>query len=249
MWSTISRGFTLVSRPSAILAGALVMFSSYGSGDTIVSVTDSAIPVNRAIFFLGGEFSNVVATSWTQTASFSDVTIHASLVSIDESFRDGTAYLTNAIGPGTTPAAEVAPPENFTAPVASTAFGPVPLTVLFSSLNLGPGTYYLVLSAPFQNQTFGSPLSWQIPTDPVITTAASATNGSAFEANTSVSTVNPFPPASSFLITEQPMFDVTSVPEPTTSILLISVAALILYRSWSNSAIRFFFRARKCRLR
>src|SRR6516165_3291734 len=104
MWSTI---LTRVSWPSALLAGALVTFSSYASGDTIVSVTDSAIPVNRASFFLGGQFSNVVATSWTQAASFSNVTIDASLVSIDDTFRDGTAYLMNAIGPGTTPASEV----------------------------------------------------------------------------------------------------------------------------------------------
>jgi hypothetical protein len=244
MWSTI---LTRVSWPSALLAGALVTFSSYASGDTIVSVTDSAIPVNRASFFLGGQFSNVVATSWTQAASFSNVTIDASLVSIDDTFRDGTAYLMNAIGPGTTPASEVVAPANFTAPLGD-PFGPVPLTVLFSSLNLGPGTYYLVLSAPFRNETDGSHLRWQIPTDPVITTAASATIGSAFLANTFNSTVDAFPPASTFLIGERPMFDVTSVPEPKTSVLVLTATALILYKSRSNEAIRLFC-APKGRLR
>lgn len=226
MSSTI---FTRFSWPSVLLVGALATFSSYASGATIVSVTDSATPVNRATLFLGGQFSNVVVTSWTQAAAFSNITIDASLVSTDNSFRSGIAYLMNAIGPGTTPAFEVVAPVNFTAPLGDQA-GPIPLTVLFSGLNLGPGTYYLVLSAPFRNETGGSPLLWQVPTDPVITTAASATIGSAFEGF--VSTVNPFPPASGFVVTELPMFDVINTPEPKTSVLiLISIAALILYRS------------------
>ena len=64
---------------------------SSGAG-VIVSVTDLAVPVNRAAFFLGGEFSNVVAASWTQNESFSGVTIDASIVTSDSSFRNGTAY-------------------------------------------------------------------------------------------------------------------------------------------------------------
>jgi hypothetical protein len=239
MWTTI---FTRVSWPTALLAGALVTFSSYASGTTIVSVTDAAMPVNRSSLFLGGEFSNVVATSWTQALSFSDVTIEASLVSIESTFRSGTAYLLDAIGPGTTPASEVVPPENFTAPIANTNAGQVPLTVLFSGLTLGPGTYYLVLSAPSETVTgvTGSPLTWQVPTDPVTTTAPSASIGSAFEANTVNSTVSPFPPASSFLTTEAPIFEVIAIPEPKTSALvLMSIAAMILYRNWSNRATRF----------
>jgi hypothetical protein len=230
MWSMTI--FRRVFWPSALLVGALVAFSSYAYGDTIVSVSDSAIPADRADFFLGGQFRNVVATSWTLTANFSNVTIDASLVSNDDTFRDGTAYLMNAIGPGTTAASEFVAPAIFTAPVGN-QFGPVPLTVLFSGLDLGPGTYFLVLSAPFQDKTFGSPLRWQIPTDPVITTAASATDGTPFLANTFYTTVNPFPPASSFLIAEQPMFDVITTPEPKSSVLvLISVAMLMLCRRW-----------------
>lgn len=205
----------------ALLAGALVTLCSYSSADTIVSVTDSATPVNRGSYFLGGQFSNVVATSWTQTASFSNVTIDASLVSIDASFRSGTAYLMNAIGAGITPASEVGAPADFTAPLGSIS-GPVSPTVLFSGLNLGPGTYYLVLSAPFRTgllQT-GSDLVWQIPTDPVTTTADSATIGNAFEANTTLFPAAPFPPASTFLLAAPPMFDVTTVPEPSSLLLL-----------------------------
>jgi hypothetical protein len=221
--------FAQILRSPALLAGALVAFSSYGSGETIVSVMDAAIPVNRAGFFLGGQFSNVVATSWTQASSFSDITIDASLASSDPTFRTGTAYLMNAIGPGTTPASEVVAPANFTAPLGDTA-GANPLTVLFSGLSLEPGTYYLVLAAPFRNDLFGSPLVWQIPTSPTITTAASVTLGSSFLANTSFSTVDPFAPASDFSAGEDQdrlMFDV-SVPEPETSLaILISLAALM----------------------
>jgi hypothetical protein len=225
--------FTRLSWKLALILGP---FGAFCSASTIVSVTDSAIPVNRASFFVGGSNMNVVATSWTQAASFSNVFIDASLFSAESDFLSGTAYLMRAIGPGTTSASEVVAPEDFTAPFVGT--NPVPLTVLFSGLNLGPGTYYLVLSAPFSNEIVGqSPLHWQIPTSPVITTAPSVTVGNGFEANTVQSTVDPFPPASSFLTAEVPMFDVTSVPEPKTSVVvLISLAALIFCRRriWTN---------------
>ena len=224
--------FTHLSWKPALLAGALVTLCSYSPASTVVSVTDSANPVNRATFFLGGQFSNVVAASWTQATSFSNITINASLVSIDDSFRSGTAYLMKAIGSGTTPLSELVAPAVFTVPVGS-QFGPVPLTVLFSGLSLGPGTYYLVLSAPFRNETDGSHLRWQIATDPVITTTTSVTIGSTFLADSFVSTVDPFHPASNFLVDLQdrrPMFEVTSIPELRTSLMiLISLAALIGY--------------------
>lgn len=205
-----------------LLVSALVTLFSYSFADTIVSVTDSSTSTNRASFFLGGQYSNVVATSWTQRASFSNVTIDALLGSLDASFQSGTAYLMTAIGPGTTSASEVAAPVVFTAPLDSGG-GPIPLTVLFSGLSLAPGTYYLVLSAPFRNQTGGSPLHWAIPTEPFIATAPSVTLGSAFEANTTLFPADPFPPASRFVFTEQPIYNVTGVkvvPEPSSLLLL-----------------------------
>jgi hypothetical protein len=85
-----------------LLASALVMLFSYSFADTIVSVTDSSTGTFPGGLFLGGQFSNVVATSWTQSASFSNVTIDA-LLGSHTSFQSGTAYLMSAIGPGTTP--------------------------------------------------------------------------------------------------------------------------------------------------
>jgi hypothetical protein len=217
----------------ALVTAALFAVPLSSGAGVIVSVTDLAVPVNRGAFFLGGEFSNVVAASWTQNESFSGVTIDASIVSIDSSFRNGTAYLMSMIGPGTTPASEIVPPVSFTAPVGN-GFGEVPLTVLFSGLNLSAGTYNLVLTAPFASFTniTGSPLTWQVATTPEITTAPSVSIGDISSANSINSTVDPFAPASSFLpgFPDQLLFDVVSnVPEPQNAgIVLISLAALLL---------------------
>lgn len=196
-----------------LLASALVMQFSYSFADTIVSITDAETSTNRANYYLGGQYSNVVATSWTQSSSFSNVTIDALLGSRDPSFDSCTAYLMSAIGPGTTSASEVVAPVDFTAPVFITGDGPSSLTVLFSGLRLGPGTYYLVLSAPFLNVTDGSPIGWWVPNEPVYTTATSATLGNLFAANTTLYPANSFPPASKFAFTSpQPIYTVTGTP-------------------------------------
>ena len=222
-------------RKLAFVTGALFAISVPSRADVIVSVTDLTVPANRGAFFLGGEFSNVVAASWTQNASFSGVTIDASVVTILPSFREGTAYLMDMIGPGTTPADEIVPPVDFTAPIGNGS-GAVPLTVLFSGLNLAAGTYYLVLTAPFADFSdmtgTGSPLTWQIATTPSIVTAPSVSIANTNSANTVNSAVDPFAPASVFLtdIQDVLLFDVVSnVPEPRTAgVVLIALAALFL---------------------
>jgi hypothetical protein len=218
----------------ALVTAALFAFPVSSDAGVIVGVTDLAMPVNRAALFLGGEFSNVVAASWTQNESFSGVTIDASIVSDDSSFRDGTAYLMSMIGPGTTPVSEIVPPVGFTAPIRNLLFEEVPLTVLFSGLNLTAGTYYLVLTAPFANffNITGSPLTWEIATTPEITTAPSVSIGNVNLANSVNSTVDPFAPASSFVpdFQDRLLFDVvSSVPEPQgLGVVLISLGALLL---------------------
>jgi hypothetical protein len=221
-----------------LLASALVTEFSYSFADTIVSVTDAATSTNRASYGLGGQYSNVFEVGWSQLqgTTYSNVTIDALLGSSDPSFRSGTAYLMRAIGPGTTSASEVVAPVDFTAPLASGS-GPVPSTVLFSGLSLGPGIYYLVLSAPYF--AGGSPLTWAIPTEPVYTdncgVSACAVLASSSEANTTLFPADAFPPASHFVTPAPfPMFDVTGtfvpfLPEPPTSaLLLLGVAGLVV---------------------
>jgi hypothetical protein len=222
MWST---AFVRLPWRPALFAGALVALCPSTYADTIVSITDSHVPVNRGRLFLGGQNTNVVAVSWSQTAAFSNVIIDASLVSSDSGFRGGMAYLMNAIGPGTTPASEVVAPASFTAPVSTDTSVDVPLTVLFTGLNLGPGTYYLVLAAPHAD-VFPSPLGWQDANTPVVTSAAAASIGFSFIALGP--SVAPFAPASQFNIsTSATMFDVSGVlvPEPS-SLTLFGIGTL-----------------------
>jgi PEP-CTERM motif len=80
-------------------------------------------------------------TSWTQIGSFSNVSVSAALdgsFPYDEAFS-GEAYLTTQIGAGTTTADQVA------ATSWSVAAGAAPPVTLFTGLNLGPDTYYLII--------------------------------------------------------------------------------------------------------
>jgi PEP-CTERM motif len=209
-----------------LIASALVTLFPYSFADTIVSVTDALSSTNRGYFFLGGQYSNVVATSWTQSGTFGKVTIDALLVSRDASFRSGTAYLMSAIGPGTTSASEIVAPVDFTVPLSSGG-QPIPLTVLFSGLTLGPGTYYLVLSAPFDNETAGSPLGWQIPNDPVDSVAASAMLGGTFASNNTFASPASFSPASTFVLSgDQVIYQVTANTSEPSSLFLLGTGLL-----------------------
>jgi hypothetical protein len=118
---------------------------------------------------LGTFFTTVQAaeSSWTQTGGFTGVNI---AVEIDPAgsatishTSTGTAYLMTLVGPGTSPANQLA---NAPFSVTGTQFNPT-LETLFTNLTLGPGTYYLVLSAP-ASQSAG----WDIATIPTTPTTA-----------------------------------------------------------------------------
>jgi PEP-CTERM motif len=210
-----------------------ILVSSIASSSTVIAVTDPVVPIARGALFLGGQFSNDVAASWTQSASFSSISIDATLATSDPAFRTGTAYLTSALGSTATPA-DVIASAPFTAPVGVIGTENVTPTVLFSGLSLGPGTYYLVLSAPFRSQTVGSDLSWAYVAAPVIATDPSVVYNSAFVANTSFTTVDSFAPASPFIADAEnfPLFEV-STPEPSMVgmlLLALGLFALLRYR-------------------
>ncbi len=88
----------------------------------------------------------VMVEAWSQPATYSNVSITMPLMdgSLDGPIAgvEGTVYLMNQIGPGTTSANEVAPPVTISGLTGT--FAP---RMLFSGLTLPPGTYYVVLSS------------------------------------------------------------------------------------------------------
>jgi hypothetical protein len=214
-------------RVPILLISLSPLFVAPSHATTLVSVTDSSFPVDRAGYFLGGQFSNVVGISWTQSDNFSDVTIDADIAGLSAGFDSVTAYLMSAAGPGTTALSEVVAPAGVTIPTVAFAPGLYsgPPTVLFTDLVLGPGTYFLVLTAPFSSAP-NDEIIWQLATTPNTVLDPSVTLGNTLLANTGTAGTNvaPFAPASTFESFEGTslLFDVTT-PEPG-SLVLVSAA-------------------------
>jgi hypothetical protein len=124
----------------------------------------------------------------------------------------GTAYLTTSIGPGTTPADQIA---EITFTPGSTSYT---LQSLFTGLTLPAGTIYLTLAA--SNTASGMNLEADYPT------SATAAPGVTFDGDYLASTSAYYPPASSVgglggdfgtVITGTPL---APTPEPSSLILL-----------------------------
>lgn len=131
----------------------------------------------------------VLVQAWTHLATYSNVSITMPME--DNSAGgpiggvEGTVYLMNRIGPGTTTASQVAPPVVISGLTAS--FTP---RLLFSGLTLPPGNYYMVLVS-----TNSNPLSMSAEgSNPVV-----VTTGAGILALGSGSSGSPavYPPASS----------------------------------------------------
>jgi hypothetical protein len=114
-----------------MVAAALALGSLPSSGQNILSVTGNPI-AGWVVIFNGQAF----ASSWTQSNSFTNVTVSAGLSSFGVPGQTGRAYLTRRLGPDTTPADQVASAQ-FAFPLEA---GDVPL---FTGLTLLPGRYYL----------------------------------------------------------------------------------------------------------
>ena len=134
----------------------------------------------------------VMVEAWSQSATYTNVSITLPLE--DNSVGgpiggvEGTVYLMNQIGPGTTSANEVVPPVSVSG--LTNAFT---LRTLFSGLTLPPGNYYVVLAS-----TNSSPLSMS----PEGSSTASVTPGTGVtELGTGVQSFSPapYPPASDLL--------------------------------------------------
>jgi hypothetical protein len=166
--------------------------------------------------------------SWSQTGTYADVSIWASLTgSLDGGH--GTAYLTDALGPGTTAAGHLLAISSYSLPPTGPGFGTN--VALFSGLRLGPGTYYLTLwnECLFTCQTGGI---WDIanPTPAILAAGVSDNGGKISHGINSA-----FPPASDFSIDTHFVYTVTgtpaaTVPEPSTSLLIaLAVGGRALY--------------------
>jgi hypothetical protein len=132
---------TLMNRLKlVVLLGIVTAVFTFGLEDlanagTLISVTG---PDSRQDGL--GVFSDAFAVSWTLSQSFSGVSI---LVPLGFGPQLGTAYLMNSLGPGTSQAANEVGSTMFNFPLGNT----VEWVTLFAGLNLGPGTYYLMVGA------------------------------------------------------------------------------------------------------
>jgi hypothetical protein len=196
----------------ASIAALVVSIASPVAADRIVSVTGT---VTGGTALLADQ---TIMTSWTQSADYSNVSISATLGWPQGSptpppTLNGTAYLTNRVGPGTTAANEIA-----SAPF-SAGLGFVD-TNLFLGLNLSGGTYYLVLAShdgPF----------WLNSSSSVLTSAP----GVSFNGDYTTTSQDAYPPAEPFFTdTRHFLFSVSgtaAVPEPSTYLICILVSTAV----------------------
>jgi hypothetical protein len=189
---------------AALLFAALPIFASTIVSDLGGTGTTDASPAFGAF-------------GWTQTGTFTDVTIDAFIGDLGiVAPATGIAYLMSQIGPGTTAADEVTAPDSFSLP-----YGPSGLTQLFTNLTLGPGTYYLVID-PTSN------FAWDQDSIPNQTLAPGVTQ---LPDKLGSNSIAAFAPATSFTSqqTDTNLFSVTGtlsstatspVPEPSMAVLL-----------------------------
>lgn len=217
-----------------LMAAALMAWPAFGT--TIISQLYNATGGTGAL-------DNLLAVSWSETGSYTGVTISANISAPTESTTaTGTAYLVDQLGAGTTLASnEIAG----AGPIGVSVTGNPGLngmTTIYSGLTLGPGTYYLVIDPT------DTSLHWDLTTSAGIVTDTGVTQGPSEIANSAVS----FPPASAFGSESNLLiYEVTgtagtvgpgpSTPEPSTvAMLLTGLGALVCLRKWqSKTAARF----------
>lgn len=156
-----------------------------------------------------------VGVSWTQSATYTDVSISAELTGFGRTTETGRAFLTNSIGPSTTPANELAF-SNFLFPASES------YVTLFNNLTLSPGSYYLSLVG--DSPSWGS--GWIVSNSDTIYDAPGISSLSNLIGYTSPRLT--FVPASDFYLSGVAAhFQVEGVlqtPEPSTAALGFSLA-------------------------
>jgi len=141
----------------------------------------------------GFQNQHVIYESWSQSITYTNVSISAPLKDGSSPAPiagvEGTVYLVNHIGPGTTAANNVAPPVPLSG-LAST-FTNIPL---WTGLTLPPGSYFIVFASTNNNPMSLSP---QGVSNAVTATGLGVAVGTENDL-VDLNTVAPFPPASVF---------------------------------------------------
>jgi hypothetical protein len=188
-----------------VLSLVLFAFSGSAYADTVVSVPKG---INGAPALANNQF---LEENWTSTVAFSDVTISAFVISVNPADTSAVAFLTTQVGPGAT-SAELVAQANLTLPVGLSS----PELVLFSGLNLSPGTYYLTLATTDATDNEGW-FNGDLTSSSAVTAPGVTFNPPGFLAHTIDAA---YAPGSTFSFTYKPgyAFDVvsgvSSVPEP-----------------------------------
>jgi hypothetical protein len=199
-------------------------------GDSLIRLTDTDTdPLSWAVAACNSDFPTALTASWTQTVATTNTTIGAILTGLPGA--QGQAYLTTALGPGTTVADQIAA-AIFTPPLITDIANltSAPVTTLFTSLNLNPGTYYLVFTGLTSEFVY-----WLGDTQGVsVTTAAGFTVGPQQYAAAAS-----YPPASSNFMTlgsgregDYQIFNVDGTPVPLPPTFLLLGSSLLGLVGW-----------------
>src|SRR6202142_444685 len=171
-------------------------------------------------------------TAWTQTIGYSGVTI---TMPLEDNSSDGpiggvegTVYLMNQIGPGTTSANQVAAPVSVSG--LTNAFAS---KTLFSGLTLPPGSYYVVLIPTNASPMSMSPDGTNVGT--LVTTGTSVTSlgvgvPSTIAGDPPASAVTLSPPGNLYLSVTGTPAAPPSTPAPPS--LLLTLAGLACVGCW-----------------
>src|SRR5208283_4820476 len=136
------------------------------SQETIISVSGPAAPPNGASGFNGdlGVGTSLSGVGWMTQSAFTNVNISVALEG--NAGATGVAFLMTRIGSGTTTANQAAE-ASFVFPSTSS------LVSVLSGLNLGAGTYFLIIQQTATGSTGNG--VWPGTTSPSLTMAASVT--------------------------------------------------------------------------